>query len=252
MKNKIFPINTKSTGLIDMYCLPSAGSSASMYFDWVNYAPEWLNICPVEYSGHGTRVSESLIYDPNIVTNEITDAILTKNHKKFILFGHSLGTALTWRIVKELQERGQESRLGMIIISGRRETGTLSNERRKRHLLPRKEFITEVSKYAGLPQELLDQNDILDFFLPILRNDFHLNDFLMDDAPVFTHCPLITIAGDSDPDIPSPEMMTKWAKYSKTWLGHYSISGGHFYLNESENTKRIIEIISSHSHFIFK
>ena len=232
-----------------MYCLPSAGSSASMYFEWGNYTPEWLNVCPIEYPGHGTRIREKLIHDPDVITQEITDAILTRNQMRFILFGHSLGTALIWRIVKELQTRHQENRLGMIAISGRRETSTLNNEPRNRHLLPRQEFIQAVSKYAGLPKELLDQDNILDFFLPILRNDFHLNDFLMDDEPVFTCCPLVTIAGDNDPDIPSVDMMTAWAKYSQVWLGHYSIAGDHFYLNKTNNIKKIIEIISSRANF---
>lgn len=247
MKTNIFPINNaQGTGTIDLYCLPSAGSSASMYSEWKNYAPQWLNICPIEYSGHGTRIREELIHNPDIITQEITSAILNRNKRKFILFGHSLGTALIWRIVKKLQSLGQESRLEMIVISGRRETSTLANEPRGRHLLPREDFIQAVLKYSGLPQELLNQNELLDFFLPILRNDFHLNDYLVDDASTLTCCPLIAVAGDSDPDIISPDMMIKWRKYSEQWLGFYPLPGNHFYLNKIENIKEIIKLISTH------
>ncbi|MBP6861041.1 MAG: thioesterase [Neisseriaceae bacterium] len=235
---------------INLFCLPSAGSSASMYASWAKHAPKWLHICPIEYPGHGARIKERLVHDPMQLTQELTETILAHGQKKFALFGHSLGTALIWRIVKELQNRGLEHMLGLIVISGRRETSTLKKELKHRHLLPRQAFIEAVSRYAGLPQELLAQDDVLDFFLPILRNDFHLNDFLMDDEPVLTTCPLIAIAGESDPDIPSSAMMNKWAAYSRAWLGYHPLPGDHFYLNGTENIQSILSLITEYAYFI--
>lgn len=250
MQNTTHMTNQQTEQSINLFCLPSAGSSASMYAIWAKHAPKWLKVCPIEYPGHGARINEHLVHDPMLLTHELVETILAHGYQKFALFGHSLGTALIWRIVKELQSRNLETLLGLIVISGRRETSTLKQELKNRHLLPRPDFIRAVSRYAGLPQELLAQDEILDFFLPILRNDFHLNDFLMDDAPTLTSCPLIAIAGESDPDIPSAEMMNKWAAYSRTWLGYHPLPGDHFYLNHLTNVKKIMALITDYAYFI--
>jgi surfactin synthase thioesterase subunit len=44
-----------------MFCLPPAGSSASIYHPWKKQISDNIRIIPIEYSGHGIKINEPLI-----------------------------------------------------------------------------------------------------------------------------------------------------------------------------------------------
>lgn len=241
MKDRIFPMNSGKRGEMSLYCLPSAGGSASMYSSWSRSS--WLEVCPVEYPGHGARNSEPLSDDPDEITVQILDAILERDGP-FALFGHSMGAALIWRLVSELRRRQLLGRLSLIALSGRPETSMLP-DRGARHLLPREEFMLEVERYSGLPSELCESEEFMDFFLPILRNDFHLAYKMRSDPPQNVDTPLIAFSGREDPDI-GPGSMEAWRDYSSRWIGHYSFDGHHFYLSEPTVRDQILRLIEGY------
>ncbi len=50
-----------------MFCLPPAGSSASIYHPWKKQISDNIRIIPIEYSGHGIKINESLIDEPDLL-----------------------------------------------------------------------------------------------------------------------------------------------------------------------------------------
>ncbi|MCG8157286.1 thioesterase [Brenneria goodwinii] len=232
--NVVFPYDSRSKNgaEIELYCLPSAGGNAAMYSTWNQLTPDWLNVCPVEYPGHGSRLKEPLTNNPHRLIHEITEAIINKGKSKIALFGHSVGSILALQVVKQLQLGDRAAAIQLIVLSGRPETSMLSNRPRNYHLLPREAFLKVVAVYEGIPEELVDNQEVLDFFLPILRNDFQLNDRLIDIAPVSTTSPLMAMFGQDDTEIVSAEAVEKWSTYTTRWLGSHIFPGGHFYLND--------------------
>lgn len=238
----IFPITLREGGSTTLFCIPSAGSSAAMYAPWIDAAPSEIQVCPVEYPGHGARIQEDLQSDPAVIAKEIAQAIVDSCEGNIALFGHSIGAAIVWRIVQELQFFGAKERLKLIVLSGRPETAFM-NRRGPRHLLNEAEFIHEVKYYGGLPEELLADDEFLAFFLPILRNDFHLAFNLENDPSVHVDVPLMTFAGAQDPDTGIVSMKA-WQSYSSVYLGHFELDGGHFYLNTPANRNQILALIA--------
>lgn len=245
IENVVFPYDakSKSNAEIELYCLPSAGGNAAMYNTWNELTPSWLNVCPVEYPGHGSRLKEPLTHDPEVVVSEITEAILSKNKSKIALFGHSVGSILTLQVVKQLQLKNRMIEIVLIVLSGRPETSMLSNRPRNYHLLPRDEFLKVVAVYEGIPKELTANHEVLNFFLPILRNDFQLNDQLIDVPPVSTNSPLMVMFGRNDVEIVSQTAVDKWSTYTTKWLGSHIFPGGHFYLNDKSVRQALLEKI---------
>lgn len=240
--NVVFPYDARSkTGaILELYCLPSAGGNAAMYNMWNELTPDWLNVCPVEYPGHGSRLKEPLVNDPQILIHEITEAIINRGKSKIALFGHSVGSILALQVVKQLQIKNCAAAIQLIVLSGRPETSMLSNRPKNYHLLPREEFLKVVAVYDGIPDELADNPDILNFYLPVLRNDFQLNDRLIDVEPVSTTSPLMAMFGEDDTEITSPQAVEKWSGYTTHWLGSHIFPGGHFYLNDDATRRALL------------
>ncbi|MBE8612969.1 hypothetical protein CYG68_11175 [Morganella morganii] len=250
--NVVFPYDARSKigADIELYCLPSAGGNAAMYNTWNELVPDWLNVCPVEYPGHGSRLKEPLTNNPHMLISEITEAIINRGKSKIALFGHSVGSILALQVVKQLQLRNHAGAIQLIVLSGRPETSMLLNRPRNYHLLPREEFLKVVAVYGGIPEELVDNQAVLDFFLPILRNDFQLNDRLMDTVPISTTSPLMAMFGEDDTEIVSPEAVEKWSGYTTRWLGSYIFPGGHFYLNDKATRHALLEKIVDASQMV--
>jgi len=212
-----------------------------MYSEWNQIVPDWLSVRAVEYPGHGGRIAESLTHDSEQIASEIAAAII-EDSRPFILFGHSVGAAMAWRIVSRLDRLGHLHDLKLLALSGRPAPEHL-DKKFGRHDLPREAFLAEVHKYSGLPEEIYQNEDLLDFFLPILRNDLHLNENLYRDDPAPVDIPIVAFSGASDADTNKAGSMEAWEKYTTRWQGHVMYSGGHFFLRDRNTLERMISCL---------
>jgi surfactin synthase thioesterase subunit len=215
-----------------------------MYAAWHDTAAAWLDVYPVEYPGHGSRIREQLVHKPDSMAAEIAEGLLSLDSKPFALFGHSMGTVVTWKVMREVQRRGEIHRLRLIALSGRPVPSRLP-KRAPRYKLPTEQFLVEVERYNGLPKEIYQYPELLELYLPILRNDFRIADEGYDDPGIPIPVPVITFSGEDDPDI-LPGGMEGWATHSEQWLGHYIFPGHHFYLAETQVRHEILRFMEKH------
>lgn len=238
------PDSSATNAEFNLFCLPSAGSSAAMYYAWKQLVPDSLNVIPIEYPGHGAKVAEALVNQPDKLAQEIAQTILNTPLKPFILFGHSMGAALLWHVEGYLKKSQHYHNLKLMIVSGRPEHSHIRDMPHK-HTLSRDALKEQLKRYNGTYQEILDNDEILDFFLVILRNDFHLSDIMLADIVEKTSVPLVAFYGKDDPDIPQQNMMDSWALHSTQWLGSHAFKGDHFYFNNTETLIKLLEKIQS-------
>lgn len=84
-----------------LFCLLSAGSSASMYSEWSKNAQESFEVFLIEYVGYGSCCNESLVSSSGEIIDDVLQYILSMARENIILCGHSLGAALAVRLAKE-------------------------------------------------------------------------------------------------------------------------------------------------------
>lgn len=245
-----------------MFCLPPAGSSSAIYASWKQLALDTLtdthiNIVPIEYPGHGSKARTPLINDPNILAQEIAQTIIaynTNNHanKKtpYILFGHSVGAALLWKVMDYLREEKVTEELALVVVSSRPENKYMQSLKGS-YKLTDEEIVVKLIKYNNLPDEILQNKEALAYFLTIIRNDFYLSDQLFKEKITKIKTPLVTFFGVDDPDIPDKIMMQDWQQHSESWLGSYVLEGDHFYfLNKNSLIKMLRQVETCLSHEI--
>lgn len=227
-----------------MFCLPPAGSSASIYYPWKKMKSQYFDIIPIEYAGHGMKMQQALINNSDILAKNIVDEILTYQEKPFILFGHSVGGGLIWKVKDQLENLNKLYLLKMMVISSRPEHQYIQQIKDKRQFSDQ-EIISNLKRYNHFPDEILKHADALAFFLKIIRNDFLLSDQLLSENILKTSIPVLTFHGKDDPDIPDQKAMKAWQQHTEQWLGSIELEGDHFYFLNKEILDQLIEHIEN-------
>lgn len=243
-----------TTDTYNMFCLPPAGSSSAIYASWKQLALDTLteihiNVVPIEYSGHGSKSGKPLINDPDILAQEIAKTIIAYNtnshaNKKtpYILFGHSVGAALLWKVMNYLREEDATEELALVVVSSRPENKYMQHIK-GRYKLTNEEIVVKLKSYNNFPDEILQNKEALAYFLTIIRNDFYLSDQLLKERITKIKTPLVAFFGVDDPDIPEQIMMEDWQQHSEVWLGCHVLEGDHFYfLNKHSLIKMLKKV----------
>lgn len=241
---------SQENSLINMFCLPPAGSSSSIYHSWKQHIPLGIKVIPLEYPGHGKKIQENLTHDPNQLAQILCNEIKAFGNHPFILFGHSVGASVLWRIENLLKKEKIYNNLILLAVSSRPAPSYLKIMNKK-SISTNQELIDELKIYNNFPIEILNNQDAFNFFIKIIRNDFMLSDNMLNDQISITEKPLLSLYGKDDPYIYHHEMMEKWQDFSTNWLGAHAMAGGHFYFLDQPILINTLTIISENIFKIF-
>ncbi|NVO08910.1 MAG: thioesterase [Bacteroidales bacterium] len=219
---------------IKLFCFPYAGGSSSIYAKWDFYLYDFIKLFPVELAGRGSRIDDPVYksYDNMI------DDILNRIHEEissgfFAFFGHSMGALIAFSLAQRIAKEKLNEPVH-IFFSGQEAPHFKINSNTKKHTLPDSQFLEEIIKMGGLPDKLIDNKEFLNFFLPVLKNDFKLDEtFTLDNQePLNTNFSVLTGRNDS---ITYDEIVS-WNKYSSKFCNVQYFNGNHFFIEQSRNS----------------
>lgn len=223
-----------------MFCLPPAGCNANIYFHWKNMLAENCQLVALEYPGHGRKLSQKLITDVDVLATHFLSEILPHTNQPFILFGHSLGGGLIWKIIEQLQQQNAVQHLKLVVVSSRPAPSHSAHICGKQDL-DDAGLLREIKKYNYLPETVLNTPSLLQYCLKILRHDFGLSDQLIHASTPKIVQPLLVVYGDCDPDLPDEAMLSAWQNYTTQWQGHYEVAGDHFYFRNEQSLRQMLQ-----------
>ncbi|NVO09180.1 MAG: thioesterase [Bacteroidales bacterium] len=226
-----------------LFCFPYAGGSSIIYNNWKSYLKSDIELIAIELVGRGHRINEAHYIDLNDAINDVFSLVIDeiKERDSYAFFGHSMGA----KIVYELAQRISEKRLPgpqHIFFSGRGAPNILGVKEIEYHKLPDKEFKKEILKLGGTPKEFFEHPELVDIFLPLLKNDFRL---VHEEAPINEIKPFscdITVFIGKDEDL-TPEQIDGWKMNTLGSCTIHYFNGGHFFINEK--TEEVIRRINS-------
>ncbi len=226
---------------IKLFCFPYAGGSAVIFNRWKQYLIEQIELIPVELAGRGKRISEPLYPDISSVIEDVYKIVRKSiNDSPYAIFGHSMGGMISYHLCQKLREERHPSPIH-VFFSGRGAPHISRPDRKKFHLLHGEEFKKEVINLGGTPPEFFDHPELLETFLPSLKNDFRLaeSDIIINEInPLDTN---ISILLGKDEDLTS-EQCAGWKKHSKNMCSIHFFEGGHFFLHKEE--EQIVSLIN--------
>lgn len=211
---------------INLFCFPYAGGSASFYVKWINKLPDHINVIPVELAGRGRRTGEPLYKTFDELIDDIYPKIKKRAaNEKFAFFGFSMGSLIAYEIYSRLKRDGVSLPEHLFLV-GREAPNSEIN---KVHHLNDKEFIDEIYSYDGMPKELYDNKDLVNYFMPVLRADFKIHETYQHPVvPKKIDSKITLWFGLNDKSIIQTNVY-KWIDFAGGEIEIIPYKGGHFF-----------------------
>ncbi|HMR39300.1 MAG TPA: thioesterase domain-containing protein [Ignavibacteria bacterium] len=224
---------------LKIFCLPYAGGNKYSYREFEEAAPSHYIFHTLDYPGRVPRIKEPLISDAGELVEDLFNQIKTKiSDEDYVLYGHSMGGLLAYLLTRKLEEKNYKTPMHLI-ITGTSGPSVFEKRERKRHLMPQKEFIQEMKDLDGIPEEILDTEELMAFFEPILRSDFKVCENYVHKYSEPLNIPITVITGTEE-DMEVDDILL-WQKETNLEIDFNRIEGKHFFIFKKK--KEVMEII---------
>lgn len=212
-----------------MFCFPYAGGSATrVYGDWHRDLPAAVEVVPMEVPGRGARILETPVPTIAGLVADALPRMLPRLDRPFVLFGHSLGAMVAYELAGLLVER-YDLAPALLCVSGLSAPGT-PRKPDLDHLLPDPAFRARLRQLGGTPPEILDDDDLMEVLLPVLRADFGAADRWTPPGSGPLPCPLLAFGGAEDPEAP-PTTLAGWRRRTADRFEFRVFPGDHFFVH---------------------
>ena len=211
-----------------LFCLPYAGGGASVFRGWADALSPQIDVCPIQLPGHESRLREKPFDSVQPLVKALANALQPELDRPFALFGHSMGAIICFELARYV--RREHHRLPChLFVSGRR-APHLTDPDPPLYTLPDPAFIEGlILRYNGIPAVILQDSELMQLFLPVLRADVTLLETYLcaDDRPL--DCPISAYGGLQDSRA-NAEALGAWQKHTRGAFSLKMFLGGHFFL----------------------
>ena len=225
--------------LIRLFCFHHSGGGASSYYPWIDQLSHNIEMIAVQLPGRENRFSEPLNNSVEDIVAQLSKKFSVYTDKPFFTFGHSLGALISFEFIKAVHQSFSVYPHHMIISA----TKAPHLPFRMEHLsqLNDKTLKEQLRIYNGIDERILNNNEILDLFLPIIKSDFSIYEtYNFSESKPFP-CDILALSGMEDKTVTTEDILG-WEKYTEGKFEHLSFPGEHFFVRD--NQKRILEIIN--------
>ncbi len=216
---------------IRLFCFPYAGGSAVVFRSWPEALPANVEVVAVQPPGRGARIMEAPFTSLPPLVEAVAEAVRPQLDKPFAFFGHSLGALLSFELTRRLRALGapQPARL---FVSG---TGApqLGQANQPIHALPDSELMEALRNLNGTPAEVLDNAELMQLLLPLLRADFEVYESYAYASEPPLACPITAFGGLQDQQV-SGERLEAWREQTSAGFVLRMLPGDHFFIHSSQ------------------
>lgn len=217
---------------VRLFCLPFAGGGAQSFSGWAERLPPGIDLCAIQLPGREMRMRETPFADVHALIDAMAPALKPWLNKPIILFGHSMGALIAYELARRLQ---QEYALSpqCLIVSGR-VAPHRSSPQSPIGKLPQSEFINRLRQLNGMPDELLNNIELMDVITPTLRADFSLNEEYSHRVETRLQCDILAFGGINDPQA-GRTAINDWRDVTEGHFGLRMVPGGHFFIQSARS-----------------
>jgi len=209
----------------DLHCFPYAGGSAQAFRGWAEHLPEGVALQAWEPAGHGRRMRERPHRRIDGYAREVADGMAHAD-RPFVLFGHSLGGLVAFEAARELRRRGSPEPRAILVAAT--SAPQEIRPRRLRHQMPDDELLDELRSFNGTPAAVLEDEDLLRMFLPVVRADFEAVETYEYSFEPPLACPIGVFGGVRD-RVMAPDTLQDWEAQTSSEFSLEWVPGDHFF-----------------------
>lgn len=222
-----------------LFCFPYAGGGGNTYLPWARKLNDEVELVFVQTPGRGSRISEQPHDTMASLINELIHNASYFTRTPYAFFGHSLGSRVAYELCIQFKNFGLP--LPKHFFASGSRAPHLISENKSIYNLPENEFIKEIEQLNGTPREVLNNKELIELFLPLLRADFKLADTYRANE-IKMPFPITVLHGKDDVGI-KREQLAAWGRLSAEEYSLVEFEGDHFFINQSGH--KVLEHVSS-------
>lgn len=213
---------------VKVFCLPYAGGSANIYFDWKEKYASMAEIIPIEYKGHGRLFGEPFYKDADEAADDICKRICDENPQNYIIYGHSMGSLIALLVATKLEKRECHPLPKAIIVGGMRPPHLKHRDEQLRHL-SKDEVMKKIVDLGQMDSEIMNEPELVDMLSDVFLADLKISEGY-EDAELLPgiRIPMVVMTGNKDTEAPLDEMK-EWARYTSHHFYIKAFDGDHFF-----------------------
>jgi surfactin synthase thioesterase subunit len=209
-----------------LLCFAHAGGGSSFFQPWRQAFGDDVEICPIVLPGREIRLGERRYNRLEDLMEPMLDGLMPFLDVPYGVFGHSLGSIIAFEFARKAAARGRKPEL--LAVSGRR-APHLRARRSPRYQLDDANLLAVVAEFGGTAAAVLEDRELMKLFLPILRDDFAMNETYAPLPGRPLSCDIVAVTGDADKEVREEELVA-WREVTTGAFEHHVLAGGHFYM----------------------
>jgi medium-chain acyl-[acyl-carrier-protein] hydrolase len=211
-----------------LYCFPYAGGGASVFRGWSQGLPAEVEVCAVQLPGREDRIHEPGFSATSTLVDKLMEVVAPSLQPPFALFGHSMGAVIAFEFARRLRHE-RLTPPAHLFASGR--VGPhIPDPDPPIHHLPDAEFIEELRRLGGTPEEVLSNDDLIQILMQGLRADFTLSERYTYSPGEPLGCPISACGGLLDRHV-TREHLESWRQHTSASFAMRVFRGDHFYIH---------------------
>jgi medium-chain acyl-[acyl-carrier-protein] hydrolase len=215
---------------VRLFCFPYAGGGASLFSRWSEHLPNGIELHAVQLPGHETRIAEPAHRDLNPLLVQLKEVLTPYLDRPFALLGHSMGALVCYELARKMRKES-EIQPAILFLSGVRALH-IPNPDPHLYALDKSDFLKQLQFRYGMPARLLQDSDLMELFIPLLRANFQMCESYVYQPDLPLSCPISIFGGLDDPRI-SPEDLAVWKQHTTGQFRLRMLEGGHYFFEDA-------------------
>jgi surfactin synthase thioesterase subunit len=217
---------------IDLFCLPFGGGNKYAYKQYEACKQPGINLVTLEYPGRASRSPDPLCTHANQLAEDMYGQLKKQVGKTpYALYGHSMGGLMVHLIARKIIAAGEIAPPVYLFVSGcagPSSRGRLGRKVLNRYLMPKEQLLDEVRRLEGIPREMLQDPELMDYIEPIMRADFEVSETYVYEPGEPYNIPLMVITGTKESF--EQEDIRAWQQETLQPVVFKQMPGTHFFI----------------------
>jgi surfactin synthase thioesterase subunit len=244
--NKWFSVRpARNTPALRLFCFPHVGAGAGAFNLWKPaWIPDNIELWTVRLPAREQRLSEPPFRRMGPLVDALYEAMATQLSGPYAFYGHSLGSVVAFEMARKIQRQGGPGPVRLLVSA--HTAPQLGLCRPVLYNLPDKEFVDALRRFAGTPDEALENEDLMSIMMVVLRADFEVDEtYSYEEGPPLD-CPISAFGGIDDRDVSQADLEA-WKAHTSQEFTLQMMEGDHFFIFRSQDfLYRLTQALKAH------
>ncbi len=231
MNQNVFQLLNAGTGSKQIICFPYLGGYANSFIDFANKLDKNIEVWAANPPGHGGNDLEAIQDIKSLIKlyySEIQEII----KPDCILFGHSMGGIVAYFLLQHMADSKITNFADITLVLSACNPPNEFEVKRYSDLSD-EQLIDHLFTYEGIPEELSQERQLLEFFTPVFRADFKILEDASRQHFIPLKIPVYLLWGENDKIVPISSAI-QWSAYFINDIALIPIENGtHMFVHDS-------------------